>query len=147
MGARRQARECALQLLYQWEGSRDAGGGVPPDDSLETFWKNRPADNDVRVFAEELYRGALSRLEEIDTRIEMQSQHWKIDRMAAIDRCILRLGIYELLAARRDAPPAVVIDEALEISKKFSAAESAEFINGILDAVRKEIEINTAENP
>ena len=140
MGARRQARECALQLLYQWEGSRAADESVTLESSREIFWKGRPAEADVREFAEELVRGAVARLEEIDTLIEMHSQNWNIDRMAAIDRDILRLGIYELLAARDDAPPAVVINEALEVAKKFSAAESAEFINGILDAVRKEKE-------
>ena len=135
MGVRRKARESALQLLYQWEGSQPENE-VDPGAVLETFWQGKKADAATRKFAEELFRGALDRREEIDTLIELHSAHWKLERIAAIDRNILRLGIYELLAFP-DTPPAVVIDEALEVSKRFSAAESFEFINGILDAVRK----------
>ena len=142
MGARREARECAMQLLYQWGGSGAASESLSPESTFETFWKNRPADsdNDVRDFAEKLFLETVERLEQIDTLIEVHSENWKVERIAAIDRDILRIAICELLAAQSDAPPAVVIDEALEIAKKFSAEDSAEFINGILDSVRKAVE-------
>ena len=131
-----------MQLLYQWGGSGAAKDAQVPESSFETFWKNRPADSDgdVREFAEKLFLETVEQLEQIDTLIELHSKNWKVERIAAIDRDILRVGICELLAAKTDAPPAVVIDEALEIAKKFSAEESAEFINGILDAVRQAVE-------
>ncbi len=143
MGARRQARESALQLLYQWEGSRWGGEEVEPGSVIAIFWQGKQADDATRAFAEELFRGALARREEIDALIEKQAEHWKVERMAAIDRNILRLGIFELLAYP-ETPRAVVIDEALEVAKRFSAAESAEFINGILDAVRKSLDTSAS---
>jgi N utilization substance protein B len=86
---------------------------------------------------EELVRGAMARLSEIDERIERHSQNWRVDRMAAVDRNILRMASYELLSAR--LPPAVVIDEALELARRFSGNESVPFLNGVLDAMRKDL--------
>lgn len=138
MGARRKARESALQLLYQWEGSQTEGETVDPASVIEIFWQGKKAGEATRKFAEELFRGAVARIKELDAHIEKHAQNWKIDRMAAIDRNILRLGVFELLAYP-ETPPAVAIDEAIEVAKKYSALESAEFINGILDAVHKDL--------
>jgi len=131
MPRRRQARESALQLLYQWEGERPDPAALLPE-----FWKGRKADDTARRFAEELFTGVVAQLEEIDPLIEKHSQHWRLDRMAAVDRNLLRLAVYEM-KAHPDTSPAVVIDEALEIAKRFSSADSVEFVNGVLDAIHK----------
>ncbi|MBI4467434.1 MAG: transcription antitermination factor NusB [Acidobacteria bacterium] len=131
MPRRRKARECALQLLFQWEGDR-----LDPDTLLPGFWKGRKEDAYTRRFAEELFRGTVASLQETDALIATHSQHWKLERMAAVDRNLLRLAAYEL-QARSDTAPAVIIDEALEIARRFSSENSVEFINGVLDAIRK----------
>ncbi len=126
MPGRRHSRQLALQNLYQ----RDLRGEPPSETS--------PAMVETDAFADELAAGVAARLEEIDRRIAGHSEHWRLDRMAVVDRNVLRLGIYELLAGA--TPPAVVIDEALELARRFSGDESVAFINGVLDAVRKELE-------
>jgi len=131
---RRKAREYALQLLYQWEGERGDPGAL-----LSSFWGGVKADVATRRFAEELFTGTAAALDELDPIIAAHSQHWRLDRMAAIDRCLLRLALYEL-KTYPETPPAVVIDEALEVGKRFSSPESVEFINGVLDAARKALE-------
>ncbi len=131
MASRRKARECALQLLYQWEGDRPE-----PASLLVEFWKSREEPAATRKFAEQLFLGAVAALDEIDPLIAAHSEHWKLERMAAIDRSLLRLAVYEM-RSRTDVSPAVVINEALEIARRFSSADSVEFINGVLDAIRK----------
>ncbi len=131
MASRRKARECALQLLYQWEGDRPEPASLLPE-----FWKGRDEPAATRKFAEQLFLGAVAALDEIDPLIAAHSEHWKLERMAAIDRSLLRLAVYEM-RSRADVSPAVVINEALEIARRFSSADSVEFINGVLDAVRK----------
>jgi N utilization substance protein B len=131
MSSRRRARECALQLLYQWEGERPQ-----PTSLLPEFWKGREEDAGTRKFAEQLFLGAAAAAEELDALIAAHSEHWKLDRMAAVDRNLLRLAVYEM-RTRTDVSPAVVINEALEIARRFSSADSVEFINGVLDAIRK----------
>lgn len=131
MSRRRKARECALQLLFQWEGER-----ANPDALLPAFWQGRREDAATREFAEQLFRGTLAALEDIDSLIAAHSQHWKLKRMAAVDRNLLRLAAHEL-QTHPDTPAAVVIDEALEIARRFSTDESVEFINGVLDALRQ----------
>lgn len=131
MASRRKARECALQLLYQWEGDRPE-----PASLLAPFWKGRDEPAATRRFAEQLFLGAVAALGEIDPLIAAHSEHWKLERMAAIDRSLLRLAVYEM-RSRADVSPAVVINEALEIARRFSSADSVEFINGVLDAIRK----------
>ncbi|HSC78143.1 MAG TPA: transcription antitermination factor NusB [Candidatus Acidoferrales bacterium] len=131
MASRRKARECALQLLYQWEGDRPE-----PTSLLAAFWKGRDEPAATRQFAEQLFLGAVAALDEIDPLIAARSEHWKLERMAAIDRSLLRLAVYEM-RSRADVSPAVVINEALEIARRFSSADSVEFINGVLDAIRK----------
>lgn len=131
MGSRRRARELALQLLYQHEMTE-----TPPEQMQENLedWKN--ATDGIRQFADVLIRGTLEHLEEIDEELAAQTAHWRLERLAAVDRNILRLAMYELLF-HADTPHAVVIDEAIEIAKKFGAAESSKFVNGVLDGFVK----------
>lgn len=131
MGMRRRARELALQLLYQYELT-----GASPEDMQGHFEEWNNASDDVREFADDLLRGALEHNEEIDDHLGEQTAHWKLDRLAAVDRNILRLALYELMH-HGDTPPAVVIDEAIEIAKKFGAEGSARFVNGVLDGFVK----------
>jgi N utilization substance protein B len=130
---RRQAREFALQILYQGEA-----GGEPLEAGIAAFWESQglPAP-DVRAFAEELVRGAERHREELDERIRTASEHWDPQRMAALDRAILRLAIFELLH-REDIPPKVSINEYIEIAKKYSTEDSGSFVNGILDRIWRE---------
>jgi N utilization substance protein B len=131
MGMRRRARELALQLLYQFELT-----GTAPEEMQSHFEEWRNATDDIREFADVLLRGALDHCDEIDSHLGAQTAHWKLDRLAAVDRNILRLAIYELMF-HGDTPPAVVIDEAIEIAKKFGAEGSARFVNGVLDGFVK----------
>jgi N utilization substance protein B len=131
MPSRRKARECALQLLYQWEGERREPASLLPE-----FWKGRREDTGTHKFAEQLFLGAAAAVDKLDALIAAHSEHWKLERMAAIDRNLLRLAVHEM-RTRTDVSPAVVINEALEIARRFSSADSVEFINGVLDAIRK----------
>ena len=99
------------------------------------FWRGARAAKSTREFANQLFEGAVAQVEVMDKLLAQNAQHWRLERMAAIDRNILRLAVYELRYS--DTPPKVVVDEALELAKKFSSAESAPFINGVLDALLK----------
>jgi len=134
MGKRRKARELAVQLLYQL----DLTGEADPSSRWDDFWKRHPVEEDVKGFADSLVRGTKLHEAKIDELIRQYSEHWELSRMAVVDRNILRVGIFELLWVT-DSPPKVVINEALEISKKFSSDESRLFLNGILDRVYKEL--------
>ena len=135
MGTRRKSRELALQMLFQAEMGRQ-----PPEEVRRTFWRGREeVEPDTQGFANDLFRVACERSAEIDKRIEAHAEHWRMDRMAAVDRNILRAAVAELLAFS-STPRAVVINEALEIARKFSSPESVQFINGVLDSVGKELE-------
>jgi N utilization substance protein B len=135
MGTRRKSRELALQMLFQADL-----GKQPPEEVRQTFWKGRgEVTPDVQGFANDIFRVAGDRAEEIDKLIETHAENWRMDRMAAVDRNILRSAVAELLGFPK-TPRAVVINEAIEIAHKFSAPESAQFINGVLDSVGKEIE-------
>ena len=134
MGKRRKSRELALQLLYQL----DVQGEGSPRPHLDEFWTRHPVDVEVRDFAEALVRGTKLHEEKIDELISQYAQHWELERMAVVDRNILREGIFEILWAG-DVPPKVAINEALEVAKKFSTQESSRFINGILDRIHKEL--------
>ncbi len=129
---RRRARECTLQLLFQY----DFTGRIPDKRELQEFWAMRMEPDDVRAFSEELFYGTVSKLEEIDRILERFAEHWSLERMAAVDRNILRLATYELLY-REDIPVAVSINEAIEIAKRYASQESPSFINGILDGIAK----------
>ena len=158
MGKRREARERAVQFLFQYDLNPPAN----LDEALNQFWESQraaaiaeekggakwgqtielpPATNDelaVREFAEPLIRGALAHRGELDEHIKKCALHWDLHRMAAVDRNILRLAIYEMLH-RDDIPPVVSINEAVDIAKKFSTEESGKFVNGILDKVKGEL--------
>lgn len=132
MGTRRQARECALQLLYQYELTKGSTSHVS-----EAFWEEQQADQETRDFAEALVLGVREQLEKIDVVVAEHSAHWKVHRMAAVDKNVLRLGVYELLFCA-DIPARVTINEAVEIAKRFGTEESGAFVNGILDQVAKQ---------
>jgi N utilization substance protein B len=130
MTLRRKSREFALQLLYQWDlRSED------PARLEENFWKSARAAESTRKFAHELFTGAVAAAPEIDKLITAHAANWRLERMGAIDRSLLRLGAYELRFGT--APPKVVINEAVELAKLFSDADAPAFINGILDAINK----------
>jgi len=131
MGTRRRARELALQLLYQFELTDTA-----PEEMQAGFEEWCNASESVREFADVLLRGTLARLGEIDEELVRQTTHWRLERLAAVDRNILRLAMYELIY-EADTPHAVVIDEAIEIAKKFGAKDSGRFVNGVLDGFVK----------
>jgi transcription antitermination protein NusB len=133
MGLRRTARECALQMLYE----HDVGKHTPAT-ILETFWEMNDQPEKVRTFACDLFRGAIQRLKEIDRLIQGHAKNWRLGRMPAVDRNILRLAVFELVSDA-ETPGTVVINEALEIAKKFSTNESAQFVNGVLDSIKNEL--------
>ncbi len=135
MGVRHRARERALQALYEWEATRR-----PLDVLLRRFWSVRPEDSErVVEFAERLVRGTVAEIECIDEAIARQAEHWRLERMGQVDRNILRLGAYELLH-EPETPPAVVIDEAIELAKRYSGDQAGHFVNGILDGIRRRLE-------
>ena len=136
---RRRSRETALQILYQWEiGKVDAGRAA--DIVLGLQWPDpQPAPDDLREFATTLALDTVSRLEAIDALIAETSVRWRPERMPVVDRLVLRMAVCELL---RDTttPAPVIINEAIELGRTFSTEESAAFINGMLDGVRKKLE-------
>jgi len=131
MGTRRRARELALQLLYQHEHT-----GADLEAMQTDFDEWTSAADGVREFADFLLRGTLANLADLDEELERQTAHWRLERLAAVDRNILRLAMFEL-KHEPDTPPAVIIDEAIEIAKKFGAEESGRFVNGVLDGFVK----------
>ena len=134
MGTRRKSRELVLQMLFQADIGRQSAEQV-----RTTFWAERKSVNqEVRGFSDDLFRVASDRAEEINALIEQHTQHWRMDRMAAVDRNLLRAAIAEFLAYPA-TPRAVVINEALEIARKFSSPESVQFINGVLDSIGKDL--------
>ena len=134
MGTRRKARELCLQMLFQWDMGKQS-----PEHVRKTFWGERPeVDGETRDFAEDLFNVAVDAGQGVDDLIQKHAQHWKMERMAAVDRNVLRTGVAEFLRYR-DTPKPVVINEALEIARKFSAPESVHFINGVLDSVGKQL--------
>ena len=139
MGHRRRSRELALQLLFEVEITRD-----DPREVVQRFWGTRLVPVDVREFAETLTLGTLEHLGAIDALLDAATEHWRLDRMAIVDRNVLRMAIYEL-CYRPDIPPAVVIDEAIEVVRKYGSEESAPFINGVLDAVRRRVALPVDE--
>ena len=134
MGHRRQGREFAVQVLFQIDLTGSGASEVLPE-----FWAGVEAGDEVRVFAERLVRGVESQRNALDTWLSRAAEHWRVERMPVVDRNVLRLAIYELIAERA-TPQAVVIDEAIEIGKKFGSSESGSFINGILDTVRRRLD-------
>ena len=129
MGARRKARECALQILFQADLNREA-----PD--VAGFFEHHPVSRTIEQFATFLIEGCREHAVPIDEIIARCSRNWSVERMGAVDRNVLRVAVFELLYGRT-TPPKVVIDEAIEIAKKFGSSESHAFINGVLDGVHK----------
>ena len=133
-GTRRKSRELALQMMFQLDLGRQQ-----PEEVRRTFWSERKdLDTKVRDFADGLFRVACERQEEIGQIIERNAEHWRMDRMAAVDRNLLRVGVAEFLGFPK-TPPAVVINEAIEIARRFSTPESVQFVNGVLDSVAREL--------
>ena len=145
MGKRREGREAAVQFLYQLDANQDQ-----PDALATHFWELRSAPGKragsarTRAFAEELVAGVMGHREEIDGRIKKYAANYELRRIAAVDRSILRLAIYEMLYCY-DVPPVVSINEAIEIAKRFGSEESGRFVNGILDRVRNELDRSPRE--
>jgi N utilization substance protein B len=133
MGKRRSSRELALKFLYQFELN---GGDL--DEQIKLFLERNSSQEDVANFMKELVVSLIDKMEEIDEIIQKFSDHWILDRMTVIDRNILRMGACELLF-NFSTPPKVVINEAIDIAKKYGNEDSPEFVNGILDKVYKEI--------
>jgi transcription antitermination protein NusB len=134
MGTRRKSRELVLQMLFQADLGKQGA-----DEVRRVFWNERKdIGPDVQGFAEDLFRLATDRTSEIDGLIESHAEHWRMERMAAVDRNILRAAVAELLGYPT-TPRAVVINEALEIARKFSGPESVQFINGVLDSVGRDL--------
>lgn len=142
-GPRRRARECAIQALYQIDlmhGAVDVGDVV--DAELQLYWTHFPPEDDaspeLRSFAEKLVRGVVEESAEIDDVLQRFSQNWRLERMARVDRNVLRLAIFEMLHVE-DVPHRVAMNEAIELGKKFGTEESGAFINGILDRIGQEV--------
>jgi N utilization substance protein B len=120
-------------MLYEHDVGKHA-----PATILETFWEMNDQPEKVRTFACDLFRGTIQRMKEIDRLIQGHTKNWRLGRMAAVDRNILRLAVFELVSDA-ETPGTVVINEALEIAKKFSTNESAQFVNGVLDSIKNEL--------
>ncbi len=136
MGSRRKARECALQMLF----AADVAGAAP-EEVVRTYWAQLgepETENAAREFASRLAAGTLTHLDALDERIRSRAEHWRIPRMAIVDRNILRLAVYEFLY--EPTPRTVAINEALEIARRFSTYEATQFINGILDAIKRDLD-------
>lgn len=130
MRSRRRAREYALQILFQFDLNRDAEG------LIDRFWEDKYIPIQLKEFTNTLVKGTIKRLARIDSLIMSNAENWSLERMAIVDRNILRLAIYELLYLD-DIPSRVTINEAIEISKRYGSEDSSAFVNGILDRIIK----------
>lgn len=134
MGTRRKSREMAMQMLFQGDLGKQT-----PEQVRKLFWGSREdVDAETRGFAEDLYRIATSRQPEIDELIEAHSQNWRIERMAVVDRNLIRAAVAEMLAYPATPAP-IIINESLEIGRLYAAPESIHFLNGVLDAIARDI--------
>ena len=132
VGKRRKSRELAMQMLFQADV-----GKQNPDEVRRTFWQARDeVDAEARGFAEDLFRVAMARESEIDGLLEQHSKNWRLSRMAAVDRNLLRMAVAEMLGFP-GTPTPIIIDEALEVARRYSAPESIDFLNGVLDAIAR----------
>ncbi len=137
MGARHEGREAALRMLYQADLSGDATEAVLRA-YLDGELSDTPPEGPGRRFAEHLFRGVRHRRDELDTMIRQGSAHWRLERMAAVDRNVLRLALFELLD-EAETPAAVILDEAVELAKIYGGEESGAFVNGVLDGIRRRL--------
>jgi N utilization substance protein B len=165
MGARRSSREAALQMLYALDARsarREDGGGTAPPKSdapasdttpeppvlsydsdevervIADFWRELPGDVEGRDYADRVVRGVGGDLPRIDERIRAASRHWRVERMARVDRNLLRMGVFEL-ASSNEVPRPVVIDEAVELAKRYGSEGSSVFVNGVLDRIAEDL--------
>ncbi len=129
MGARSTAREAALQMLYALEAGSSAAEQV-----IHDFWRELPGDPEDRAYADDVVRGVAQSLADVDARIRSASVNWRLERMTRVDRNILRVGAWEI-EHQREIPRAVIIDEAVELAKRFGTEESGAFVNGVLDRI------------
>ena len=134
MGTRRSSREYALQMLFQWDITRDAIEQIQAN-----FWDSHDEPENVVQFASLLVNRTIEHSEEIDAMIQSHAEHWRLDRMAVVDRNVLRLATQELMFDK-ETPATVVINEAIEIVRRYGSEDSPQFINGILDSIRKALE-------
>ncbi len=138
MPARHRSRQRALQVLFLWDQRKQT-----IEDAISSFYETLGSDEEQPdptapdEFMEVLVRGASEQASDLDRRITQKSEHWRLERMPAVDRNILRLAVYEMSELKTPAP--VVIDEALELARQFSGDESVSFINGVLDAVHRDV--------
>jgi transcription antitermination protein NusB len=131
---RTKSREFAMQMLFQWDMSQQDTA------KLETkFWKGAKAAEQTRAFANQLFEGSAHDTTALDELISKHAENWRLERLAAIDRAILRLALHEMRAT--DTPPKVVINEAVNLAKKFSSDDAGKFVNGILDGYRKSLQV------
>jgi N utilization substance protein B len=132
MPSRRRSRQRALQILFLWDARRQAA-----DEAINAYYDTLYSEEhpDRDPFVAELVRGTIENAPELDQQIAKHAEHWRMERMAAVDRNILRLAVYEI--TKTGTPPAVAIDEALELARKFAGEESVQFINGVLDAIHR----------
>ncbi|MGB6547050.1 MAG: transcription antitermination factor NusB [Candidatus Acidiferrales bacterium] len=132
MSLRSKSREFALQMLFQWEMGRQEPAALEV-----AFWKGARAEPETRTFANQLFEGTAAEAVRLDVLIESHADNWRVGRMSTIDRAILRLASYEL--TRTSTPAKVVMDEAIELAKRFSGDEAAPFVNGVLDAIARSV--------
>ena len=134
MGTRRKSRELAMQMLFQGDL-----GKQKPEEVVKLFWDSREdVDDETRGFADDLHRVATEREEEVDGLIQKHAQNWRLERMPVVDRNLLRTAVAEMLGYPQ-TPAAVVINEALEIARRYAAPESVHFLNGVLDAIGRDL--------
>lgn len=141
MSSRRKGREHALQMLFQWDLSKESFNNV-----CSTFWTlNKDTEIQTKAFADHLTSGTVKHINQIDILLARHAEHWRIPRMAAVDRNVARIATFELMF-ETETPKIVVINEALEIARKFSTSDSVQFINGILDSILKELDFLGSKN-
>lgn len=133
MGARTTAREAAVQMLYALEAS-----GQSIERVIRDYWRETPGDAEGRAYADEVVRGVERERADIDEWITRASENWRLERMTRVDRNVLRLGAYEL-RYQRDIPRAVILDESVELAKRFGTEESGKFVNGVLERIATDL--------
>jgi N utilization substance protein B len=141
MGARRSGREAALQMLFAMEAL-----SAPADEVVANFWKTFEADPEGKAYADEVVRGVEANREAIDAALTVASENWRVERMARLDRNLLRLGTFELMK-RPEVPSSVILDEAVELAKQFGTEESGAFVNGVLNRVAQDLRRKDAPAP
>jgi len=142
MPSRQRARQRALQILFQWDARRE-----PIDEAIRAYYESLYSEESAGPperddFVDQLVRGVVTHLQDIDSRIARHAEHWRLERMPAVDRNVLRMGVYEMKEV--GTAPAIVIDQALELARRYSTEESVHFVNGVLDAVRRELDLPTS---